>query len=83
MSTARGGATGRAINGKLYVAGGNKALSLEPLALTEIYDPATNSWSKRADMKTPRNAAGSAAVNGKLYVLGGNGGTRTNEMYIP
>jgi N-acetylneuraminic acid mutarotase len=83
MPTARGGATGRAINGKLYVAGGSVGLSLEALGVTEMYDPATNSWSTRADMKTPRYAAGSAVVNGKLYVLGGYGGNRTNEAYTP
>ena len=51
------------INGKLYAAGG-----VEPRLY--VYNPATNSWTRKADM--PHIQSGSAAViNGQLYVYSG------------
>jgi N-acetylneuraminic acid mutarotase len=82
MKTAHGWAAGRAIGGKLYVAGGWDGVSTT--WLTEAYNPATNKWTERADMLTPRHSAAAAAVNGRLYVIGGVGGSgRVNEMYQP
>jgi N-acetylneuraminic acid mutarotase len=86
MPTARWGAAGGVIDGKLYVAGGR---GTDPSALTtmEMYDPATNTWGVRAKMLTARYGAGAAVVGGVLHVLGGTSGPdsdalRTNEAYI-
>jgi N-acetylneuraminic acid mutarotase len=46
-----------------------------------VYDPATNSWAKRAYMPSPRFGA-FAVVNNKLYVAGG-GGTGRLDVYGP
>ncbi|MEQ1885452.1 MAG: kelch repeat-containing protein [Bryobacteraceae bacterium] len=86
MPTARGAAQAAEINGKIYVIGGG---TLAPgaekpyldfqtpqnsLNLVEEYDPATNTWRKRASMPTPRNHVALGAVNGKIYVAGGRVG---------
>jgi len=53
----------------------------------EVYDPATNRWSRKADMPTPRYALAVAAVNGKIYAIGGQGAhftpLATVEIYDP
>ena len=75
----------RAVNGKLYVAGGNDGASVA-IGRLDVYDPATNAWSTRAAMPTARVAAAAAGVGGKLYVIGGrNAGTSLNkvEAYDP
>ena len=85
MPTARWGAAGGVIDGKLYVAGG-RATDLSPLTTMEMYDPATNSWGVRAKMLTAREGAGAAVVGGVMHVLGGKGDPdsgvlKTNEAY--
>ena len=39
--------------------------------LLQIYDPATDTWQKGADLIQTRWAASSAVVNDKIYVFGG------------
>ena len=36
------------------------------------YDPATGTWSRKADMPTPRNGVIFAALNGQFFALGGS-----------
>ncbi|MEX2206808.1 MAG: hypothetical protein WEF50_11325 [Myxococcota bacterium] len=43
-----------------------------PVTRTEVYDPATNSWSDRAPIPTPRMSLSAAAGrDGRIYVIGG------------
>jgi N-acetylneuraminic acid mutarotase len=42
------------------------------LKTVEAYNPATNTWTSRADMLTPRHSFGVAAINGILYAVGGD-----------
>ncbi|MEV5986628.1 carboxypeptidase regulatory-like domain-containing protein [Streptomyces sp. NPDC052051] len=73
------------INGKLYVSGGWGA-SGDPDAKTEVYDPATNTWSTAASSPKPYAGAGSAVLGGKLYVVGGctsSCGTTDATVYDP
>jgi N-acetylneuraminic acid mutarotase len=58
------------IGGKLYLAGGMDELYLGVEALN-VYDPATNTWTWKADMPLRLRAMARAVVNGKLYVAGG------------
>jgi N-acetylneuraminic acid mutarotase len=57
------------------------------LSTMEVYDPATDTWTKKADMPTPRYIYGPSAVNGKIYAIGGwvnfwgNQRTSTVEEY--
>jgi N-acetylneuraminic acid mutarotase len=60
---------------KLYVFGGRDTRANIPangLATTQIYDPATMSWSYGPDMPVERGGTGNAPyLNGKFYVVGG------------
>ena len=81
-----------AISGRLYVAGGRfgGGVGSEMTDGLEIYDPATNSWTKGAPMLAPRAGVASVAANGCLYVVGGEGNDDDprgvfdrNELYDP
>jgi N-acetylneuraminic acid mutarotase len=59
-----------------------------PNALTpilDVYDPATDTWTRAADMPTPRSQLASGAVNGRIYAISGisGGDKRTAEIYDP
>lgn len=62
------------IGGKLYLSGGAfetaDGLSGWHPGLN-VYDPATNSWTKRADMPKRFGQGVTGVINGKLYVLSG------------
>ncbi len=62
------------VDGKIYVIGGgrrNHARILATLATVEVYDPATDTWEKRADMPTARFHLSANTVNGIIYAIGG------------
>nr|WP_162847063.1 MBG domain-containing protein [Mucilaginibacter gracilis] len=69
-------------NGKIYVFGGEGALTS-----TQIYDPATNTWSLGADL--PVTCQGHGAVldaNGLFHIIGGSDGNsavNTHLVYNP
>jgi len=76
MSTPRYSFTGGVIDGKIYVFGGKDSHG-ENLKSTEMFDPRTDTWTRRADNN--HNAGygveelTSAVVDGKLYVFGAYG----------
>lgn len=74
----QGGVVGAGLNGKFYVFGGNG-----PTAgtTTEIYDPATDTWSYGANMPTRRESPNVAVVDGKLYLIGGTDPAISNGDY--
>jgi len=50
----------------------------------EEYDPATDTWTTKADMPTARAVLGVVEVNGKIYAIGGSSGnTSAVEEYDP
>ncbi|MBN1350875.1 hypothetical protein JXJ21_15760 [candidate division KSB1 bacterium] len=61
------------IDGKIYVVGGYVPWSgtTAAIKMNEMFDPATNTWTEKADMKKAVNWPGVCACNGKLYVFGG------------
>lgn len=81
--TARNHALSGVIDGKLYVTGGrgpgHEGADASNLTATEVYDPASDRWTKLADLPTPRSGGASAVLGGKLYVLGG--GLPGNEVH--
>ena len=81
VPTARGEHVAAAMNGKIYVIGGNTISS------NEAYDPATNSWAFLASMPTPRNHAAAAVLDSLIYVVGGRNEALVNtnalEAYSP
>jgi N-acetylneuraminic acid mutarotase len=59
------------LEGQIYVVGGGIPYGT-PLANTQIYDPATNTWSAGAPIPVATaNGASAAVVNNILYVFGG------------
>ena len=74
MPTPRWMPTSATVNGRIYVIGG---VSSEPdskvLSTVEEYDPASNIWTRKADMPKARGwiPPSSPVVDGKIYVIGG------------
>jgi N-acetylneuraminic acid mutarotase len=56
------------INGKLYVAGGRSS-SGNCVRTLFVYDPATNSWTRKADMPRAGCLGAQANLRGQLYVF--------------
>jgi hypothetical protein len=53
----------------------------------EVYDPAMDKWTKKADVPTPRSQCTTGAVGGKIYTIGGKDagfwGISAVEVYDP
>jgi N-acetylneuraminic acid mutarotase len=60
-----------AVDGKIHVIGGRFANPVDRTDLHEVYDPATNTWSTAAPLKTPRSAGAAAFYRGMIVVAGG------------
>jgi len=54
-----------AVGTKVYAIGGDAA------GTNEMYDPATNTWTARANLPAQRSEFGIATFNNKIYVIGG------------
>ena len=57
------------VEGKIYTIGGSDDTN-SPSDLTEIYDPATNTWGAGPKMNSPRCDAGAVTLNGLLWIIG-------------
>jgi N-acetylneuraminic acid mutarotase len=75
MPTARSGFAIAVYGRKIYVMGGttgdSNATSSGITGITEVYDPATNTWTTKASMPTPRADLSAEVVDGKFYLIGG------------
>ena len=73
MPTARISASASTVNGKIYVIGGAPGESelYRGLSTVEEYDPATDTWTPKADMPTARTYLSTSVVNGRVYAIGG------------
>lgn len=73
MPAAKGYFGSAVVNDKIYIIGGTPPppWSQPAVATVEEYDPATDTWTRKADMLAPRSAFATSAVNGKIYVFGG------------
>jgi uncharacterized repeat protein (TIGR01451 family) len=68
-------------NGKIYTFGGYVTGNL-----TQEYDPAADTWTKKRSMPTARYGLAAVALDGKIYVLGGSDGKAPSdalEIYDP
>jgi len=90
MPTARGGTAAGIVDEKIIVVGGegNAAVSSGVFPQTEMYDPATDTWTSLSDMRTPRHGMGAAGDGGVLYVPAGAdvqafGAVDTFEAFTP
>ena len=72
------------IEDKIYVAGGTHGSS--SISALEVYDPATNTWTRRASMSVARDHCAGAVIDGKFYVVAGRGSAGAGtalEVYDP
>jgi hypothetical protein len=74
MPTSRGAMNAITVNGKIYVMGGDTGGVPYggQVNVTEIYDPASDSWSAGAPMPYAVQYYASAAVDNSVYVIGGH-----------
>ncbi len=76
MPTPRYGHSAAVVNDKIYLIGGTASetasLFAAPIMAVEEYDPATDTWTRKADMPAPRVLlyGSHPVVDGKIYVLG-------------
>ena len=80
MPTVRSNVSVSVVDGKIYAIGGSKMKKYqvprgfghesEELPTVEMYDPATDTWTQKADMPTPRKTK-TCVVDGKIYAIGG------------
>ena len=71
MSTARLSPFVAAVDGKLYVAGGNSGGPSPSSNVLERYDPLTDTWTTLAPLLTGRYQGGVAVLGTDIYVVGG------------
>ena len=70
---ARNSATGAALGGLFYIAGGRRVGGGNSAQL-DAYDPKTDRWTTLRPMPRAAGGLAGAAAGGKLYVFGGEGG---------
>jgi N-acetylneuraminic acid mutarotase len=75
MPTARSGFAVAVYQNKIYCIGGTTGDSDNSVSgftgVTEVYDPATDTWETKKPMPTPRADVCANVVNGKIYCMGG------------
>jgi len=84
MTTPRDGFSSNTIDGKILAFGGGIVKDIESwetLRSSEVYEPATNSWTETADMNRARDTFTSVVVNNKILTIGGF--SPYEEMYNP
>jgi N-acetylneuraminic acid mutarotase len=95
MPTARHHLTSSIVDGKLYAIGGRiygdgipepfaNAKALSNFDVNEVYDPATDMWTKLEPMPSKRSGLTSASIGNYIYVFGGEkvkGTFENNERY--
>jgi len=71
-------------SGKVLLAGGGVLVTGAKLSSAEIFDPASNAWTKVAPMKRARERSEAVTLlTGKALFAGGVGGESTAEIYDP
>ena len=70
MTAARTEIGGVALNGKIYLAGGQE-MGRPDSTLLQVFDPASGMWKELAPMPKGASHIGIAALDGKIYVAGG------------
>jgi uncharacterized repeat protein (TIGR03803 family) len=74
MPTARFAAAGAVVNGILYVIGGcdsGCATGVGAMSVVEAYNPASNTWTKKAPLPTATDSINAVVEKGIIYVVGG------------
>ncbi len=99
MPTPRSAVSTSVVDGKIFAIGGAQmkkikgyrgwSLKSKKLTTVEMYDPATDTWTQKADMPTPRSYLSTSVMDGKIYAIGGMSSSNeqwrleTVEIYDP
>jgi N-acetylneuraminic acid mutarotase len=89
MPTARTLSAIAVVDGIIYVIGGAfddnylDGVNVEVLSTVEAYNPATDTWTKKADMPTARYNAAACVVDGRIYVFAGRTKWDDVESSVP
>jgi N-acetylneuraminic acid mutarotase len=81
MPTARDLFSSDVVNGIIYAVGGDGSTGVH--AEVEAYNPATDTWTKKASLPSTRFGMSVNAVNGIIYAIGGFGIPSIVEAYDP
>jgi N-acetylneuraminic acid mutarotase len=73
MPVARFSFATEAVNGKIYVFGGGTGKWAEGPIVAQVdeYNPAKDTWTRKADIPTPRAILSSFVADGSIYAVGG------------
>lgn len=81
MPTPRSAASTSVVDGKIYAIGGEQTKKIKRytghvnkikvLPTVEMYDPLTDTWTRKTDMPTPRSYLSTSVMDGKIYAMGG------------
>jgi hypothetical protein len=83
MPTARAGAAGTVLEGKLFVVGGFNGQLNSVQTVVESYDPRSTLWESQVGIPTARVFAGARVLADTLYVVGGYPALSINEAFSP
>ena len=75
-----------AIGTRVYVLGGFVGTGNVPTARVSVYDTATRTWSRAADLPSPRGGHAAVVLAGRIHVLGGGNSVSTladHSVYDP
>jgi N-acetylneuraminic acid mutarotase len=75
------------LDGRLYVVGGYRENTFEPIDTLRIFDLASQEWSTGSPLPTPRGAHATAVLEGRIHAVGGRTHGRVDvgahEAYDP
>ncbi len=89
MPTARWRPAACVVDGKIYVFGGARQRTdpYAPTSIVEVYDLATDTWTRASDMPRARFVHSASVVAGEIYIIGGAdtavGEFSTVDVYDP
>jgi N-acetylneuraminic acid mutarotase len=88
MPTPRNHHIAGTVDGRILVTGGRilgaggRATANMGITVTEVYDPATDSWSEGPPLPTGRSGSAGALLDGRFYVFGGEASDGTGRTFI-
>lgn len=76
LPTPRSHLAASVLNGEIYTMGGTfgPSANYDGLRKVEVYKPATNAWTTKADIITGRRYISACTLNGRVYLFGGTSG---------
>ncbi len=85
MPTARGFHSASIVDGRIYVTGGTSSVPNSGTAIlaVEVYEPTTDTWTRKGDIPARKDVGSTSVVDGKIYAFGGYSNGRSAHEYDP